>query len=322
METILGPISTKQLGRTLVHEHIFVGSANLYRAFGNRWYDKHRLIELAVREISHVRDTYGITAIIDATTPDIGRDLELIRTVSAETGVHIPYCTGLYYGEHPTLSGKKPEELAKYFIAECLEGSAMSDGSIGSAKPAFLKCATGSQGVTKLNRLTLAAMAITQRETNLPLYCHNTHSKQTATEQISVFREYGTDLSRVIIGHTSDTDDLAYLTELLTAGCQLSFDRIGTVPARIPAQAKTIATLIKTGWLDRITISHDYCVYIDFGRSNFAERYALGPCGQNRTMCVIHEQLLPALRACGISDTEIDTIMIENPTRLYGGRDI
>lgn len=321
MNTILGDIPAQQLGRTLVHEHILVGSMDMRMAFGDRWYDKKKLVELAVKEIGQARDEFGITAIIDATPVDTCRDLPLIREVALKTGVHIPYCTGLYYAEAPFMYNKRPEEFAKYFIAECLEGSSCPDGTVGQTKPAFLKCATGSRGITKINRIALTTMAITQRETGLPLFCHNTHSMHTAPDQLALFREYGVDLSRVIIGHASDTTDLSYLTALLEAGCHLSFDRIGLRHDQLAAQAETIIALITSGWIDRITLSHDHSVYIDFGRNSFEKTYAAGPYNQPRDFCSIGRFFLPLLRARGITDAQIDAMMITNPARLYGGQE-
>ena len=52
-------------------------------------------------------------------------------------------------------------------------------------------------------------------------------------EQQRVFREEGVDLSRVVIGHSGDTTDIAYLEELIAAGSYLGMDRFGidTIPS-------------------------------------------------------------------------------------------
>jgi len=318
MNTILGNVSPSELGRTLPHEHILVGSAEMLAAFGDRWVDRKKLTELAVKEVEVVRDRYGISTIIDGTASDTCRDLEIIREVSLRTGVHMPYCTGLYHFEMSSYARKTPEEFAKYFIDECENGSANRDGSLGSSKPAFLKCATDVLGVTPVNRVELATMAIVQRETGLPLYCHNKHSEHTATEQIKVFKEYGADLCKVIIGHASDTADIPYLTSLLEEGCSLSFDRIGPRQDDNSAHAATIAALVKAGYTDRLMMSHDHCVYLDFGNAKFESTYAKGPYDLRLDFTYISRVFPDRLKAQGVTDAEIDTMMITVPAKVYG----
>ena len=318
MNTILGTVPASKLGRTLPHEHILVGSLDMRMAFGDRWYDRKKLVELAVKEIAQVRDEYGITTIIDGTTADTCRDLELIKEVALETGVNIPYCTGLYHSDIISYNKKIPEEFAKYFISECLEGSSRPDGSTGESKPAFLKCAVGEIGMTDINRVCVTAMAIAQRETGLPLFCHNVHRAKTADAQVEVFREYGADLNKVIIGHASDCTDVDYLETFLKLGCHLSFDRIGPHQDNNLAHATTVKALIDRGWINRITLSHDHCVYLDFGKANFEKTYAAGPYGLRLDFTYISRCFLDRLREHGVTEEQIDTMMIANPAKLYG----
>ena len=46
-------------------------------------------------------------------------------------------------------------------------------------------------------------------------------------DQQRIFREEGVDLSRVVIGHSGDTTDLAYLEELVGNGSYIGMDRFG-----------------------------------------------------------------------------------------------
>ena len=42
-----------------------------------------------------------------------------------------------------------------------------------------------------------------------------------------MLREEGADLTKVVLGHSGDTTDLDYLSELADAGCLLGMDRFG-----------------------------------------------------------------------------------------------
>ena len=309
LQTVNGVIAGEEMGVTLTHEHIFVGSRDMWSAFGDNWVNRKELADYAVKELTLCRERWGLRTMLDGTATDTARDVGLIREVAEESGVQIAYSTGLYHAEAPFIAGKRPEEFAKYFIEECKSGSAGFD-----CKPAFLKCATGKLGMTDINRIEVAAMAVTQRETGLPLFCHNEHKVHTADAQIEVFREYGADLSRVIIGHASDCPDVDYLMGLYETGVWLSFDRIG--PGRTEIPAKVVAELLKRG-ADRILLSHDHCVYLDFGNASWEKTRAKGWEDLNLDFCYLFRNYLPALKELGVTDEQIHMLTVENPAKAY-----
>lgn len=312
LQTFQGPVPTSQMGITLSHEHVFVGSGDMVAAFGDRWVNRRELVDIASKQLTVVREKYGVKTVIDGTATDTARDVALIREVSERSGVQMAYTTGLYHAESPFIAGKKPEEFAKYFISECLEGSAGTN-----CRPAFLKCATGALGMTEINRIEVATMAVTQRETGLPLFCHNTHSIHTADMQMEIFREYGADLSKVIVGHASDSTDVDYLMSLHDTGAWLSFDRIGPRADGGMSQAKTLIALMRRG-ADRLLLSHDHCVYLDFGDMDWPTTRARGYENLKLDFTYIFREFLPLLRSLGVTDEEIDTLLVKNPARAYG----
>jgi len=312
LETVKGRIPTEKMGITLSHEHVYVGSGDMVAAFGDAWVNRKELVKEAARQLKECQKEWGLSTMLDGTATDTARDVTLIREVAEESGIQIAYCTGLYHTEAQFIKGKRPEEFAKYFIRECQEGSAGTD-----CKPAFLKCATGALGITPLNRIEVATMAVTQRETGLPLFCHNEHRIHTATEQIKIFREYGADLSRVIIGHASDTADVDYLWSLYQTGVWLSFDRIGYRADGGLSQAKTLAALIERG-ADRLLVSHDHCVYLDFGNISWEKVKARGYMDKNLDFGFVFRSYFPLLRQLGVQEDVIRKLTTDNPARAYG----
>lgn len=265
------------------------------------------MIERAVELFKQAKDECGVSTIIDATPIDLGRDIEMIREVAQKSGVNILVSSGIYCSEEAFLLGKKAEKLASFFIEECQTGIAAT-----KVRPAILKCATGRKGVTEINELLLTTMAITQKETGLPLYCHNEHKLKTSYQQLEIFEQNGVDLERVVIGHCSDSYDLEYLEDIAKCGCYLSFDRI--YPATYERQAKTIAEIINRGYGDKILLSHDYSAFIDFGKTDFE---TWKNCGSDFT--TIHKKLLPALKKLGVRDEDIRKLTIENPKKVLEG---
>ncbi|MBE6928960.1 MAG: hypothetical protein E7463_01655 [Ruminococcaceae bacterium] len=309
VNTVLGPISPDALGVTLGHEHIFVGSGDFARAFGDRWYNREALIELAVTRLTEAKERFGLSTVFDGTPVDLGRDVGMLVEVSRRSGVNIVASTGLYWDDRSFMSGKKPEELARFFIDECTRGMENTYLTAQPVLPGLLKCATDHPGLTSINALSIETMGIVQRETHLPLYAHNAHRHQTAPAQLDVLERAGADLTHVIVGHTSDTQDVDYLTSLLARGVYIGFDRIY---AR-EDQADTLCRLLDRGYGDRILLSRDGAAFLDFGDRTYASELEKNV----NTFLVVLGPFCELLRARGVSQAELDRMLIENPARLF-----
>jgi phosphotriesterase-related protein len=265
------------------------------------------VIDAAVQALKQVKIDCGVDTIIDGTPLNLGRNVPMLQEISRRSGVHIILSTGLYYTEDYFLRAKKPEFLAEFFIDECVNGVADT-----GVKPEFLKCATNDNGVTPLNKKSLETMAIVQRETNLPLFAHNYHALKTPYEQLKIFERYQVNLEKVIIGHSSDSNDIAYLEDFLRLGCFLGFDRIH---ADCLENAKTIRTLIERGWEDKLLFSHDWAVFIDSQNYTWEERREkVGMSEHNLTN--VHKKLIPYLHELGVTQKQIDKALRDNPLKL------
>ena len=307
INTVMGLIDSAMLGETLCHEHVTAYNLSFYNAFKDKWFSKKEVIDRAVKLFSQAKEECGVTTIIDGTPIDLGRDIEMIKTVSKNSGVNIIVSSGIYCNEEVFLKGKNPNKLANYFIDECQNGI----GDTG-VKPAILKCATGRLGVTEINQLLISAMAITQKETGLPIFAHHAHQLNTPYQQLKIFDKHGVDLEKVVIGHCSDCYDIEYLIDLLKNGCYLGFDRI--YPSAYEKQAQTIANLIAKGYANKLLVSHDFFAFYDFGDTDFESQK-----NSVRDFTTVHKKLLPALRELGISEKDVKKLTNDNPRKLLTG---
>ena len=302
--TVLGEIEDSVLGVTLFHEHVACVNPCFYNAFGEKWFPREKVIERAVKLFKQAKEECNVSTIIDGTPIDLGRDIEMIQEVSLRSGVNILVSSGVYHNEEAFLHGKRPEKLAKFFIKECQTGIENTN-----VRPALLKCATGRLGVTEINEILLTAMAITQKETGLPLYCHNEHDLKTPYKQLEILERNGVDLEKVVIGHCSDSYDLEYLEEIAKAKVYLAFDRI--YPSAYERQASVIATLIERGYEDKILLSHDYFAFIDFANSDFEKQQTSG-----RDFTTVHKKLLPSLEKFGVTKAQTKKLTVDNPKKI------
>src|SRR4029453_5611246 len=89
------------------------------------------------------------------------------------------------------------------------------------------KCATDTAGVTPVIENILRASARAQKATGVPISTHPGAAGRGGGAQEAVFGQGGVDLSRVIIGHSGDSDDLKYLRGLMDRGSTIGMDRFG-----------------------------------------------------------------------------------------------
>ena len=297
IHTVRGPVDPAALGRTLAHEHVF---CDLYRVSGNV---NHLLNDedLAVVELGALVRAGG-TALVEVTTPDLGRDVAKLRGVAERTGLHIVMGTGWYrqpfYPE--TIDRTSTEALARQIIGELMEGvegTGIRAGIIGEI---------GAHGsfLTAQEERVLRAAARAQRATGAPLTTHAV-MYPVGTAQLPILREEGVDPSRVIIGHCDTYLDRDYHLAILQVGAYAQFDTVGRVHINPDERrADALVGLLRAGWGERLLLSSDRCHRTDL--------HAFGGVGYD----VVFTRFFDMLRERGVSQEELDLMTIENPRRV------
>jgi phosphotriesterase-related protein len=311
VETVRGPVDVADLGTTLMHEHVFVLNEEVRQNYPGYW-DEEERIGHAARQLNKAV-TAGITTIADATVVGLGRDIERIKRVAALTPMNIIVATGLYtFNDVPfyfryrsrrmTASGEDP--MTELFAGDITEGIAAT-----GVRAAFLKCAVDEPGLTRGVERVLRAVARAHVLTGAPVTVHTHPSTRNGLDVIRVLREEGVDLGHVVIGHSGDSEDPDYLAEMADAGCLLGMDRfgIGRWPG-LAVRADVIAELCRRGYAGRLVLSHDASSFIDW--YPFEESKA-----GNYTY--IHDCVLPALTERGVTDQQIDQMLVANPRRYF-----
>ena len=100
---------------------------------------------------------------------------------------------------------------------------------------------------------------------------------------------------------------MTLLEDLLKRGVYLQFDVFGNpwqLKMNDKAAADAIVTLAKKGFSRQLLVSHDMCTKFHLTR--------FGGAGLQH----IHRVILPYLRSNGLSDLQIQEIMISNPSRV------
>ena len=306
VETALGPIDVNDIGMCLMHEHIIIADWDM-RSNYEGYVDIEKEVPKAVASLNKAKER-GVSTIVDLTPVNLGRDIHSILAVSKATGVNVICPTGFYWTEEPWMHGWDSDYLSNYMIKDINEG--ILDTGI---KAGIIKCASDHPGVDDFNKKLLQASAIAHRETGAPISTHTTVSNSSARDHVAAFKEFGVDLSRVVIGLMGDSSDIDYLEEILSNGCFIGMDRFG-LEAFLPTDVRvqTVATLCNKGYAGQMVVSHDACSFQDFFDGEYVEKFAPNWCYEH-----VPRDVLPALAAAGISQTDIDTMMIDNPRKVF-----
>ena len=336
--TVTGPIDPSQLGPTLMHEHIFLyftgvapKDGYLYRTGYHRPHERitaatdleayhepvslknlGRLrrgllvsrdnwtqtdLDLAIEEVLHFK-RWGGKSIVDVTSIGLGRDPEALRQVANLTGLNIVMGGGYYIKSlHPLdMDERTVEELAQGMIRDVTlgaEGTSIRSGIIG-------EIGVGGKPLSANEMKSIHASARAGRATGAPILFHAGGRGEEKFTVLDAVASEGLDLNRVINGHAPFWN-LPLSRRLLERGVYLEFEMI---PPYMHPGLRNIVQLIQEGWAHRLLFAHDV------GHKHQLKAY--GGWGYSYVM----EFVLPELKRQGVTDDQIEKIMVGNPRRV------
>jgi phosphotriesterase-related protein len=306
VETALGPVSTTELGPTLMHEHIVTRSPGVQENWPHLW-DRDGIVAIAERKMTDLHGR-GIRTIVDLTTVDLGRDIDLIVKVARRSRVHVIVATGVWWMPQRYFSTRGVDAVAELFIRDIRDGIGAS-----GVKAAIIKCATDTAGVTPVIENILRASARAQKATGVPISTHTWAAGRSGEAQQAIFAQEGVDLRRVIIGHSGDSEDLDYLRGLMGRGSTIGMDRFG-LDNFLPTEKRVevLARLCAEGYAGKMVLSHDANCWTDM----------LSEDDKRRTRPRWHythisDDILPALRKAGVTEEQIDQMLVRNPRAIF-----
>lgn len=317
VETVRGPVSAANLGRVLMHEHIFVISTEVQQNYPEEWGDEEARVSEAITKLNELYDA-GISTILDPTAIGLGRYIPRIQRVAEQVKLNIVAATGHYtFNELPHYYHGRPDDgrdiLLTHFVRDITDGIADT-----TVKAGVIKCATDKPGVTPDVQRVLLAAARAHRETGCPITTHTHARTERGLDQMAVFKKEGVDMSRVVIGHCGDTDDLDYLQKLADSGAYLGMDRFGIDGYQTTEQrVEVVAELCRRGYADHLVLSHDGSCYIDWIQGEVP----LGALPNWHYLHISHD-VIPLLQASGVTDADIDKMLIDNPRRFLSSANL
>jgi phosphotriesterase-related protein len=326
VQTVTGPVDAGELGRTLAHEHLQARD----EAVAAQWphlatiaeeeplheVNADGAYEIASRLARRTKEL-GIETICDPSAMFLGRDVGFMRRVSEETGLRVVPCTGIYTYDYlpPFFAARDANTIADMFVHDIEHGIQGTD-----MKAAFIKCAADEPGITENIEKVHRAAARASVRTGTPIMAHSRPASDTGPQQIEIFESEGVDLARVQIAHTGDSDDLDYIERVLEKGVFIGMDRYG-LELYLPYERRqeTVLALLERGYADRMMLSADHCVTLDWFPVAVAEQMLAAGMAKDWSITLVPEKVLPELRERGMTPDQEETMMVSNPRRWLSG---
>jgi phosphotriesterase-related protein len=144
-----------------------------------------------------------------------------------------------------------------------------------------------------------------------------THGVNLVELQAEIFIEEGADPARIVIGHLDDKTalDLERDKRLGRLGFNLGYDHIGIVPEWSPMyyampdeeRADLVMAMIEAGFIDQMIVACD------------TNAWSVGLVQRGTpesTFAHLIRGWIPLLRSRGLSDSQVETLVIRNPARI------
>jgi phosphotriesterase-related protein len=314
--TMRGEVGADTLGRTLMHEHVFVMTADVQANFATE-FDPDTMVAAAVTKLRDLKAA-GVDTIMDCTVVGLGRNIPLLARVAAQVDVNIVVATGIYTYDSapsffnfrgPALDPATRDPMVDLFVRDIREG--ILDTGV---RAGMLKCAIDHPGLTPGVERVMRAVAVAHGETGTPITVHTHPATETGMEVHRILSGEGVDPQRVVLGHSGDTTDADHLSRLADLGYVLGMDRFG-LDLFLPFDQRVgvVAEMCRRGHAQQMVLSQDACCYFDWMDP------AMSGALPNWHYLHVLGDVVPALLERGVTEEQIEQMLVQTPRRILTG---
>lgn len=301
--SVSGTHSIDSMGLTLIHEHMLVDFIGADSVSADR-YNRDSVIQKVLPYLLEVKK-FGVKTILECTPSFLGKDPELLRLLSEQSGIQLVTNAGFYGAVNGKYLPKyafteTSEQLADRWIAEFENG--IGDSGI---KPGFIKISVNAETpLREVDAKLVRAAGLTYQKTGLRIASH-TGPWFAAEQEVEILQEMGIDPSAFVWVHAQNEPDFANFKKAAELGVWISWDGIGW---EVDSYVDRLLFAKEKGFLDQVLISHDAGWYKP-GEVNG---------GDFQPFMAIFTNLIPELDARGFGEEDWNMLLIDNPKRAFG----
>lgn len=298
IQTVTGKVCPEDFGVCAAHEHLSIDLSRIKK-------DPDTILDDESGMLSELGDFYsaGGRSLIELTNEGMGRNVQRLKRLSEQSGVHIVACTGFY--KDPFIpdyaSGWSSKQFADHFIREARSGiqdTGILPGVIGEV-------GTSHMEIKPIEEELLAGAAIAATETGLAVSTHTTLGT-LGLEQVALLTSYGLPAQQIIIGHQDLNASFNEVISVLETGVYIGFDTVGKENYRPDEQRiEFLSGFIERGYEGQILLS------ADLTRKSHWKKHG----GQGYGLVL--RDFIPRLLKQGISEKSIYSMLVQNPARAF-----
>ncbi len=308
--TINGPIQPSEMGKTLIHEHVFLDWSGADRIDPKNW-NSDEAYEVILPFLLEVKK-HGVTTFMECTPTYLGKNVPLLKRLADATKLQIITNTGFYAArKHQYLPEKvqrlRASEIASIWIDDWRNG--IDDSGV---RPGFIKIGVDSKpDLESVDTKIVRAAAQTHLATGLTIVAH-TGDDTTAFQQLKIIESEGVSPEAFVWTHAQRGTTHGHI-RAARAGTWISLDGLGwarPTPGNLQELEKYAGFLLalkEHQLLHKVLISHDAGWYTVGEESQ----------GSYRGYTLIFEILIPYLNRLGFEESDWQQLLIDNPQAAY-----
>ena len=341
ISTVTGPMSPEQLGVTMSHVHLmadlFIGGKPPKEASRRKLSEGPITMDIlgvlrrdpglvktnmmldnideAISELTFYKLAGG-NSVVECSLPGMGRDPVALSKISRATGINVVCSSGWYVAaSHPSyVKAKSVDELAAIIVGEITRGIGITGIKAGAIKAAL--SGPPNKPFMGDEEKVLRAAARAQAKTGAALNIHPNFMGQHWHTYLDILKEEGANLSKCCANHMEMfCPDLEYQKSVLEHGVYIAYDQFGHeqyIDSISPGwgfkpdstRVEYLLQLIRAGYTNRIVLSNEAAFkscYRKYGGFGYAH---------------ILESIVPELRYKGVTEEQLNTMLVENPKTL------
>jgi phosphotriesterase-related protein len=307
--TVMGKMPVQNFGKIFPHEHVitdFLGAEKLKEPR----YRQEDAIAVVLPHLLRLKQS-GVGLLFECTPNYIGRNAELLKTLSERSGIAVVTNTGYYSAVDKKFLPKHAytetaEAIAKRWEREWQEG--IGDSGI---RPGFIKLGVGNGPLDEMEAKMLRAALLLHKKSGLAIAMH-TGDAAAANSEFEILKSEGVRASAMIWVHAQNASH-GEREALAKKGVWISLD--GVNEKGMAQYVEMIGKMKESKLLSRLLLSQDDGWMAE--EMNGALQLETYRNGNDTPYTTVLELLLPQLLKSGFTQEEIDQLLHENPIKAF-----